>query len=77
MDAGVGMRSYVSCVTDCPARRARPQRKLAIIVGLLRDVAPVRGIFGRYPWQRYARAGGAYDQAVLNVAPVETLPDIS
>ena len=39
---GVGVRGYVSCVTDCPFDGPTPPQKVADAVQMLRDLAPMQ-----------------------------------
>lgn len=44
--AGVGVRGYVSCVTDCPFDGPTPPDQVANAVGMLRELAPMQVSLG-------------------------------
>ena len=66
---GVGVRGYVSCVTDCPFDGQTSPSQVADAVGLLRDVAPMRVSLGDTLGNGTPERVTRMLEAVLQVAP--------
>jgi hydroxymethylglutaryl-CoA lyase len=71
--AGVGLRGYVSCVTDCPFDGPTSPRQVADVVGMLRAVAPMRVSLGDTLGNGTPEQVTAMLEAVQQVAPVADL----
>jgi len=72
-DAGVAVRGYVSCVTDCPFDGPTDPRQVADAVALLRDVAPMPVSLGDTIGKGTPVRVAAMLKAVLEVAPAALL----
>jgi len=72
-DAGVAVRGYVSCVTDCPFEGPTDPRQVADAVALLRDVAPMPVSLGDTIGKGTPVRVAAMLKAVLEVAPAAML----
>ena len=70
---GVGVRGYVSCVTDCPFDGQTTPSQVADAVGLLRDVAPMRVSLGDTLGNGTPERVTRMLEAVLQVAPAADL----
>ena len=70
---GVGVRGYVSCVTDCPFDGQTSPSQVADAVGLLRDVAPMRVSLGDTLGNGTPERVTRMLEAVLQVAPAADL----
>ncbi len=72
-DAGVAIRGYVSCVTDCPFDGPTDPADVARAVALLRDVAPMPVSLGDTIGQGTPHTVAAMLRAVLSEAPAGQL----
>jgi hydroxymethylglutaryl-CoA lyase len=71
--AGVGVRGYVSCVTDCPFDGQTAPAQVADAVGMLRDVAPMRVSLGDTLGNGSPERVTKMLEAVLKVVPAAEL----
>ncbi len=71
--AGVGLRGYVSCVTDCPFDGPTSPAQVADVVGMLRDIAPMRVSLGDTLGNGTPERVTQMLEAVLKVAPAADL----
>lgn len=71
--AGVGVRGYISCVTDCPFDGAVPPEAVARAAAMLRDVAPMQLSLGDTIGGGTPARVAAMLEAVMAVAPVADL----
>jgi hydroxymethylglutaryl-CoA lyase len=67
--AGVGVRGYVSCVTDCPFDGQTAPAQVADAVGMLREVAPMRVSLGDTLGNGTPERVAQMLEAVMQVAP--------
>ena len=72
-DAGVAVRGYVSCVTDCPFDGPTDPQQVADAVALLREVAPMPVSLGDTIGKGTPARVAAMLMAVLEVAPAAML----
>ncbi len=72
-DAGLGLRGYISCVTDCPFDGPTPPTAVARAAEMLRDLAPMPLSLGDTIGKGTPDTVAAMVRAVLNVAPVSDL----
>jgi hydroxymethylglutaryl-CoA lyase len=72
-DAGVTVRGYVSCVTDCPFDGATAPEAVARAVEMLRDLAPMQVSLGDTIGKGTPERVVAMLKAVLDVAPAADL----
>jgi len=72
-DAGVAVRGYVSCVTDCPFDGPTDPQQVADAVALLREVAPMPVSLGDTIGKGTPVRVAAMLKAVLEVAPAAML----
>jgi len=73
MTAGVGIRGYISCVTDCPFDGPVSPDAVARAARLLRDVAPMPLSLGDTIGKGTPERVQAMLHAVMEVAPVDQL----
>ena len=73
LNAGVGLRGYVSCVTDCPFDGSTSPSQVADVVGLLREIAPMRVSLGDTLGNGTPERVTQMLEAVLKVAPADSL----
>lgn len=71
--AGVGLRGYVSCVTDCPFDGPTSPAQVADAVGLLRDLAPMPVSLGDTLGHGTPAQVTRMLEAVLQVVPADAL----
>lgn len=71
--AGVGVRGYISCVTDCPFDGAVPPEAVARAAAMLRDVAPMQLSLGDTIGGGTPARVASMLEAVMAVAPVADL----
>lgn len=71
--AGVGLRGYVSCVTDCPFDGPTSPAQVADVVGLLREITPMRVSLGDTLGNGTPERVTQMLEAVLQVAPAADL----
>ncbi len=72
-EAGVHLRGYVSCVTDCPFDGPVAPQQVADVVGRLRDVAPMPVSLGDTIGKGAPETVGRMIEAVRAVVPVAEL----
>lgn len=72
-EAGVGVRGYVSCVTDCPFDGPIAPQQVADTVGLLREIASMQVSLGDTIGKGTPARVAAMLDAVLQVAPAQDL----
>ena len=72
-DAGVHLRGYVSCVTDCPFDGPTPPTQVADVVGQLREVAPMPVSLGDTIGKGTPETVGRMIEAVKTVVPADHL----
>ena len=71
--AGVGLRGYVSCVTDCPFDGPTSPAQVADVVGMLREITPMRVSLGDTLGNGTPERVTQMLEAVLQVAPAADL----
>ncbi|MFQ1700533.1 hydroxymethylglutaryl-CoA lyase [Loktanella agnita] len=71
--AGVGLRGYVSCVTDCPFDGLVPPEAVARACQMLRDLAPMPLSLGDTIGKGTPERVAAMLDAVLQIAPASAL----
>lgn len=71
--AGVGLRGYVSCVTDCPFEGPVAPARVAQVAGALRALAPMQVSLGDTIGRGRPETVAAMLRAVLDVAPAAEL----
>ncbi|PJI92287.1 hydroxymethylglutaryl-CoA lyase [Yoonia maricola] len=72
-EAGVAVRGYVSCVTDCPFDGLIPPGQVADTVASLRDLAPMPVSLGDTIGKGTPERVGAMLEAVMGVVPASEL----
>ena len=72
-DAGVHLRGYVSCVTDCPFDGPTPPAQVADVVAQLREVAPMPVSLGDTIGKGTPESVGRMIEAVKTVVPADQL----
>lgn len=72
-EAGVGLRGYVSCVTDCPFDGPTAPAQVADAVGMLRDIAPMRVSLGDTLGNGTPERIAQMLEAVVQIAPAAQL----
>ena len=73
LQAGVAVRGYVSCVTDCPFDGPTSPQQVVDAVALLRDLAPMPVSLGDTIGKGTPERVAAMLEAVLDVAPAVDL----